>query len=485
VKATSSWVDLGPGVIQVLLVRAGGKTETRISMHSDGSKALAAHHVVALDTQLEANVGSDRAWVFRAFSLLKHADEVLATQFDAVEDAKGFESSFKACLAAANASASAPAPSAAGGVLGMAAAQSQSQTEGRSTLKGQRRRLSVVSNNANIEGVMSSTSVTERQRRPTMIQESGSGLAKGMGMMGLGSIGEDAAAKQPAQNVVTKYAGISKKGYAPYNMKKQNQDSMIMAEDTASGSIFFAVYDGHGEVGHHVSRHFKREMPPMVFSHSSFISDPNRAMSECVLKCEQAILRNRSVNTQLSGTTGVMGIVRENRVWCANIGDSRLMLCCQDPNTGSWYPREVSIDHKPDAPEEKKRIVRKGGRVFAMKYDDGVDGPARVWLGDQDLPGLAMSRSLCDEVAKIAGVISNPECFSQQLGPECKIMVLASDGLYEFMENPDVLKYAVQHATPKACVDALLKESRRRGQREEEVIDDTTIVVAFLNGHGS
>ena len=30
--------------------------------------------------------------------------------------------------------------------------------------------------------------------------------------------------------------------------------------------------------------------------------------------------------------------------------------------------------------------------MFAVEYDDGVDGPARVWLGHMDVPGLAMSR---------------------------------------------------------------------------------------------
>ena len=38
-----------------------------------------------------------------------------------------------------------------------------------------------------------------------------------------------------------------------------------------------------------------------------------------------------------------------------------------------------------------------------MEYDDGYDGPVRVWLKDQDIPGLAMSRSICDTVAHSVG----------------------------------------------------------------------------------
>lgn len=62
--------------------------------------------------------------------------------------------------------------------------------------------------------------------------------------------------------------------------------------------------------------------------------------------------------------------------------------------------------HTPTSNPPQKtqaRILGAGGRVFAVSYDDGVDGPPRVWLGHMDIPGLAMSRSLGDAVAHTAG----------------------------------------------------------------------------------
>lgn len=38
-------------------------------------------------------------------------------------------------------------------------------------------------------------------------------------------------------------------------------------------------------------------------------------------------------------------------------------------------------------------------------------GPLRVWLKYDDVPGLAMTRSLGDSVAAKAGVIAEPEIF--------------------------------------------------------------------------
>lgn len=43
------------------------------------------------------------------------------------------------------------------------------------------------------------------------------------------------------------------------------------------------------------------------------------------------------------------------------------------------------------------------------RYEDGVDGPPRVWLRDEGVPGLAMSRSVGDTIAKQAGVCSEVE----------------------------------------------------------------------------
>ena len=145
------------------------------------------------------------------------------------------------------------------------------------------------------------------------------------------------------------------------------------------------------------------------------------------------------------------------------------------------------MDHKPDLPAEKARIEAKGGRVFAVEYDDGVDGPARVWLGHMDVPGLAMSRSLGDAVAHTAGVSSEPEFFEYEFNHDREdlILVMASDGLWEFMSNQEVMDIAYNTTEPRFAVDRLISESNERWMREEQVIDDTTVCVAFLGNFQS
>lgn len=82
-----------------------------------------------------------------------------------------------------------------------------------------------------------------------------------------------------------------------------------------------------------------------------------------------------------------------------------------------------------------------GGRVDSFHdtlNNDEPIGPLRVWLKDQQYPGLAMSRSLGDQVAHSVGVISIPEIQQFILEEDDKFLVIASDGVFEFLSNEDI-----------------------------------------------
>ena len=77
-------------------------------------------------------------------------------------------------------------------------------------------------------------------------------------------------------------------------------------------------------------------------------------------------------------------------------------------------------------------------------------GPYRVWLKDQEMPGLAMSRSLGDQIAHSVGVSSLPEIKSRYIGINDKFVVIGSDGVWEFLSNQDVAEvvlpfYKINH----------------------------------------
>ena len=101
----------------------------------------------------------------------------------------------------------------------------------------------------------------------------------------------------------------------------------------------------------------------------------------------------------------------------------------------------MSIDHKPDIKEEAERILAKGGRIDAFRdyYNNGEPiGPQRVWVQYDEIPGLAMSRSMGDRVAQSVGVSAEPEIKEFILGFNDKILIIASDGVWEFLSNEDI-----------------------------------------------
>ena len=270
----------------------------------------------------------------------------------------------------------------------------------------------------------------------------------------------------------------SPQGYAPYNPRKRNQDAIIMHEHAATGTVLLGVLDGHGEAGDLVSHFVSERIAPRVFRHPEFATTPNTALKEELDRLERTMLADSAIDTEFSGSTAVLAAVRDRKIHVCNVGDSRIIVA-RDIG-GKLTAIDVSNDHKPDLEAEKARIEACGGRVFAVEYEDGVSGPPRVWLGHMDIPGLAMSRSIGDSVAHSAGVISEPEQFVFDLLDNDKMIIVASDGLWEFMTSQQVVDFIHRVSEPKKAVDMLAAEASARWMKEEQVIDDTTIIVAYL-----
>jgi len=88
---------------------------------------------------------------------------------------------------------------------------------------------------------------------------------------------------------------------------------------------------------------------------------------------------------------------------------------------------------------EEERIRKCKGRVFALQDEPEV---ARVWLPNNDSPGLAMARAFGDFCLKDFGLISVPEMSYRRLTEKDEFIVLATDGvgnLTTIVTNKDFL----------------------------------------------
>lgn len=102
----------------------------------------------------------------------------------------------------------------------------------------------------------------------------------------------------------------------------------------------------------------------------------------------------------------------------------------------------MTRDHKPDCDDERKRIIKAGGKVKRserQKDDNSTTfGCYRVWDKDENSIGLAMSRSLGDTLGKSCGVIAVPEVLEFFLNDCSKFIVIGSDGIFELLSNNEV-----------------------------------------------
>lgn len=480
-KKNKSWIELehegGAGAALGKTVFTLDKASQSITLQC-GSKL---QHKISVSLQLQAKVAQSKCWVFRAVHLHTDMHDVVCLQL--CENAPQFVSQYDKFRARC--------------LVEMETRQQPSQAKSPFADGAMQKSLGVVQQGRDLSPV----STIELASTVGPADKSGSRFRRRLSTAGSdphldghspGSRFEPAATASPSKLSPMRsssppgdgpgsllFSGISVKGHAPTNPDKPNQDSMVLHQ-LPNGELVLGVFDGHGTEGHDVSRYFKQRLPKLLAASEAVDAD---SLVAALARTERELIENCRVDTTLSGSTGVVVLVKGNELTVANVGDSRAVLAVME--NGKLVARDLTCDHKPDSPEEEKRILEVGGRVFAIKFDDGIDGPARVWLSYADYPGLAMSRSLCDTIAKEAGVVSRPDVFHETVTKAShRALIIASDGLWEFMSSQEVVdivqKYSHDSPDPEGAVQELVRESNKRWRMNEPVVDDTTIIVAFL-----
>jgi len=227
----------------------------------------------------------------------------------------------------------------------------------------------------------------------------------------------------------------TKQGVLVTNPKKVNQDSLLIKTKMLNSNVhLFAVADGHGLFGHQVSQLVAKNLSKYMENYMKSLT-VEEAFQLSYLKLQQ-LINESQINATCSGTTLVSVLIKSNELICANAGDSRAIMVRRSEQ--KWEIIELSRDHKPSLQDEKERILKLGGRIDTFKDEKGNPlGPERVWLPNQstivanvEIQGLAMSRSLGDNVSKEVGVICEPELRKLKLDERDKFIVLASDGIW-------------------------------------------------------
>lgn len=259
---------------------------------------------------------------------------------------------------------------------------------------------------------------------------------------------------------------------------KINQDRGQLTYPLAGddGVAMLAVFDGHGANGEQVSEFAMLRMPDLLEAKPERLkNEPSRLLTEAFEQIDKE-LRESSIATAASGSTGIVAILMEDELWTANVGDSRAVMGTRQ--NGKLIAKALSEDQKPDSPKEQQRIIAAGGYISP---ESPQHGPARVWIRYGEGPGLAMARSLGDHMCSHVGVIATPEVKRFSIAPEDEYIVMGSDGVWEFISNAEAINIVEAHQNAhEACV-AIINEATRRWRKEEgNYRDDITCTVVRL-----
>ncbi len=100
-------------------------------------------------------------------------------------------------------------------------------------------------------------------------------------------------------------------------------------------------------------------------SSKSYTDEEYRLMLDAVcLEINSRLHSNPSINSLLSGSTGIIVLLHNQNIICANVGDSRagIVRIASVEDHGSLVM--LSRDHTPVEADERDRILAAGGKIM-------------------------------------------------------------------------------------------------------------------------
>jgi serine/threonine protein phosphatase PrpC len=232
----------------------------------------------------------------------------------------------------------------------------------------------------------------------------------------------------------------------------------------SSDEDFIAIFDGHAgpDVAHYAAYQLPITMQEMM--------KKNNNIQLCFKKAFYELNQQLKQKKILGGTTVLSCYFHQQELYIANLGDCRAVALNADGKSV-----RLTRDHRPDAPEEQRRIEKLGGEVTTavtkegklVSRVNGVLGVARA-LGDFDLEPF---------------INAEPEVFvfhPQSEKHNFKAIIIACDGLWDVLEDQEAVDiispFLKDHEIEKACA-RLRNVAYARGSTDNV----TAVVIQLLD----
>ncbi|KAL5571773.1 hypothetical protein UlMin_021370 [Ulmus minor] len=216
---------------------------------------------------------------------------------------------------------------------------------------------------------------------------------------------------------------------------------------------FFVVIDGHG--GRAATDYVAENLGKNIVK---AIQDDEEHRLEEAIRGGYLVTDNEFLNQGVSsGACAASVLLKDGELVVANVGDCRVVM------SRRGEAHALTNDHRLSRDDERLRIENSGGFVDCRNGVWRVQG------------SLAVSRAIGDQHLK-QWIISEPETKRLPLTSDCDFLIIASDGLWDKVDDQEAVDVVVNESNSKKGCKKLVEMSSSRGN-----MDDISVMVIDLH----
>eukprot|EP00029_Vermamoeba_vermiformis_P008454 TRINITY_DN3963_c0_g1_i2.p1 TRINITY_DN3963_c0_g1~~TRINITY_DN3963_c0_g1_i2.p1 ORF type:complete len:478 (-),score=110.62 TRINITY_DN3963_c0_g1_i2:105-1397(-) len=226
-------------------------------------------------------------------------------------------------------------------------------------------------------------------------------------------------------------------------------------------TAIFGVFDGH--FGTKCSEYVARSLPEVLRAHPKFNEDVHLALTESFLHVDKEFLKQASAEKLGDGSTGVVTLIKNEKIYCANTGDSRAVLCEGGKTVA------LSEDHKPEVPKELARIEQAGGIILLGRVQ-GKLAVARSF-GDLDFKN--------EQTLEARWITAEPDILEVPLTTDTEFILLACDGLWDKFSNEEAVEFVRKRIQTNVPTLDIAKEIVQEAYNLGSTDNITAVLIVF------
>ena len=270
--------------------------------------------------------------------------------------------------------------------------------------------------------------------------------------MNLDSMNSKKSASSSIQNSNTPFTSFSYQEDKNLKYRQSMEDIGVTLPNLTNDykTSLFGIFDGHG--GNDVVKYIKDRVPEIIKKNINDLCPIEKCFINAFNKIDEEL---KFYDSEYTGSTATIVLFKDNKIYCANVGDSRAYIIYNN------NIKQITVDHKCSVPEEAERIVNLGGKITKNR----VQGQ------------LVLSRSLGDLYCKKYGVSNLPDISINNIDYNVKYVVIASDGIWDVVDEKTVLNMSKM----KKASDEFCKDLVKLAIEKESKDNISCIVISFEN----